>query len=270
MIYAFIGLPGSGKSYSLIEYGFQLAEKQKRHIVTNYVLDEAEAYKYCRKRGMHWLAHQFRLGKWQFDTRPHKMLGYANAVVMLDEAGIFLNSRNWADIPKEFIVNVCQQRKIGTDLLWTAQSDEMADANLRRLTNFYILVNSIGGKELKLGPLRWFWGGLHFRRMFDPFGLQRFRTDGKLWKHTLGVKVSRFDPEVFKVFDSFVRLENAAFRGYHVADRDTKALANLPPELARQVLGLLDLEEQRRVQAYLDQMADLEEVKKRSRSKAFQ
>ena len=42
------------------------------------------------------------------------------SVVLLDEAGILLNSRDFANTPKELLADLAQSRKTGTDLIWCA------------------------------------------------------------------------------------------------------------------------------------------------------
>lgn len=62
------------------------------------------------------------------------------ALIVWDEVGVNLNSRDWAMTPTEFISLLAQNRKgAGTRLLYTAQSYDMVDKQLRTLTNEVVL-----------------------------------------------------------------------------------------------------------------------------------
>lgn len=80
-------------------------------------------------------------------------------VLFLDEVGILMPSRFWQDFPIDLIFVLSQSRKLGVDLIYTAQDVEQVDAILRRLTSWVWLVKSypVGSIERReRGKRPWF------------------------------------------------------------------------------------------------------------------
>lgn len=58
-------------------------------------------------------------------------------IILIDEASVIVNGRNWKDIPTEITAFMCQSRHINVDIWYTTQSVEMVEPNFRRLTDVY-------------------------------------------------------------------------------------------------------------------------------------
>lgn len=213
--YCFDALPGGGKSFGMNQMGFRLVEQRKRDgIVTNQHLNCDELYKYAVKHKMPHLAEIAKKQRVKYETKLDRLLSYRNSVVIFDEAGIFANSRDWKELTKEnpnFVIDLCQTRKIGVDLLWSAQSVEMVDKQLRLLTNFYYVCKSAG-------PIYW-------RHVFDVFGFNHYKTTGKKNKLRLGFEWGFLDTDIFKIYDSYARLENINNKGLSFDDLDIERAA---------------------------------------------
>jgi hypothetical protein len=59
-----------------------------------------------------------------------------NALILIDEAGIYLPAQAWRDIPFEFIRQIRQHRHDGLDMWYTAQDMQDVAPYLRRITQF--------------------------------------------------------------------------------------------------------------------------------------
>lgn len=112
MIEAFTGLPGQGKTYNMTRKALQKM-KQGKKIYANYRVDGAEYFK-------------------ELD----ELIGITNAIILIDEAGIYLPAQAWKNIPFDFIRQIRQHRHDGLDLWYTAQDMMDVATYLRRITQF--------------------------------------------------------------------------------------------------------------------------------------
>ena len=140
-IIGFTGLPGQGKSYSMIARALRF--RGKRPIYSNMDLTWAE---------------DFRSVKDLFCIH--------NALVLLDEAGIWCNSREWQKFGIDAVEWFSQHRKHGCDLIWTSQAAESVDSHIRRLTLSFAVCSRIGqlvtqqwvdGPSMKKLNKTWLW-----------------------------------------------------------------------------------------------------------------
>jgi hypothetical protein len=67
-----------------------------------------------------------------------------NGKVLLDEAGIYLSSRYWHDVPKTVLQAFALGRKNGLDMYWTAHTVERIDTVLREITAEVIYCHRVG------------------------------------------------------------------------------------------------------------------------------
>lgn len=112
MIEGFFGLPGQGKTYNMSRRLLDAIKKGKT-VYTNYALEGSIRFK-----------------------ELYELQGIKNAIVGVDEAGIYLPSQAWRDIPFEFIRQIRQHRHDGLDLWYTAQDMMDVATYLRRITQF--------------------------------------------------------------------------------------------------------------------------------------
>lgn len=112
MITGYVGRVGAGKTYSMIADA--LVYEGKRPIFSNMNLDWAE-----------------QVDTWQ------DLVNVQCALVLIDEAGVWFQSRDFSKMPAEVMSYFMQSRKQGADIWWTAQSEASVDVHIRRLTATY-------------------------------------------------------------------------------------------------------------------------------------
>lgn len=137
------------------------------------------------------------------------------SVVLLDEAGILLNSREFAKTSKQLLADLAQSRKDGCDLIWCAQFDEQVDRQLRLLTQFWIHCDSLSAFDKKMRRPKLFYKRIFWFRCSDyQEWLNNPRVRGSHIKTRLlyatvyeGGALSFADKCLFKIYDSFKRLD---------------------------------------------------------------
>ncbi|HEY9758736.1 MAG TPA: zonular occludens toxin domain-containing protein [Oculatellaceae cyanobacterium] len=195
------GKQGGGKSYGMFEDGFEWIEREKKDgLVTNQPINIEALYKYAKSKGFKHLMGVCKKGNIICVKNTEGFLNTAltieNALIIVDEAGIFLNRHNWAKLRKEnpyFINDVCMGRKAGQDLFYCAQSYNMVDAELLSVTNHFVYCTC-------LPPF-------FIRARFAPIEFERFKSTGKVVKNVMTFKVGVFSNLLHKAYDSFHRLD---------------------------------------------------------------
>ena len=137
------------------------------------------------------------------------------SVVLLDEAGILLNSREFANTSKQLLADLAQSRKDGCDLLWCAQFDEQVDRQLRMLTQFWIHCESLSVYDKKMRRPKLFYKRIFWMRCNDYIEWQKnTRVRGNHIKTRLiyatvyeGGLLTKSDRQLFNIYDSFKRLD---------------------------------------------------------------
>ena len=117
------GAPGTGKTTYAVAMA-RKAIKKKWKVFTNFPCEDA-----------------FRV-----DSNMIGKLQIRDALVLIDEAGIDFNNRNWKSLPTEFIEYMKLHRHYGTSFVFFSQGWDDCDKKIRTLcTKYYNLK--------KLGPL---------------------------------------------------------------------------------------------------------------------
>jgi hypothetical protein len=220
-ITAICGDIGSGKSLKQLEYGLQQCNRKRKRLVTNFGLNMKELRKYAALKKYGWLAHII-------DTKQicivdaaeniADILTVPNSITLLDEAGIFLNTREFQKTPKRLLMDLAQSRKSGTDLIYASQFDEQVDRQFRMLTQYFIHAAgaSVYDKAMRRPKLIWrcyfhFTSGSYHAWNSDIKSKSSFiRT---YFKYAYDTELGIVKPEhyqLFKCFDSFARLEQQA------------------------------------------------------------
>lgn len=114
MIKGFFGLPGQGKTYSMVHD--ILKEAQGRTVFSNFHLEVPTAKKVI------------------YLQRPQELINCENGIVLIDEAGLWMPSFIWKLIPVEVIWQLAQVRKCSLDLWYSAQNPARVVKVLREIT----------------------------------------------------------------------------------------------------------------------------------------
>lgn len=122
MIVAYTGLPGTGKTYGMVRDAVDYIAGNKRRIkkglpprklFANFHMEGAEYFK--------------ELSELKYEQ---------NALILLDEASIYIPAQEWRKMPLEFVRQMRQSRHAGIDLWYTAQHFNDVPTALRRLTQY--------------------------------------------------------------------------------------------------------------------------------------
>ncbi|MEA5472156.1 zonular occludens toxin domain-containing protein [Spirulina sp. 06S082] len=141
------------------------------------------------------------------------------SVVLLDEAGVFLNSRQFQKLSMKFLNDLAQSRKQGTDIVWAAQFDEQVDKQFRMLTQFFIHCSSLSRYAAHIGrPIMyvknvfWFTASSYFDWIKDPRNkIRPLRTRFGFASKTESGTLTKEDKMIFNIFSSFDRLDTDSF-----------------------------------------------------------
>lgn len=220
--YSVCGLPGSGKSLYQLHRACELANRKRTILVSNLALDLEHLHKYCGLRKFGWLAHQIEMDRifcLPGIDNVEELFGFKRATIILDEAGVFFNSRAYAKMPPSILASMAQLRHDANDLIWAAQYFDQVDRAFRMLSCevTHAAGQSSYSKILKNEQLRW-------RKWltFDPASYEKWLNDKKARSPGLGgyfrtkVIAKRIDEgmlracdrQAFKAFSSFDRVED--------------------------------------------------------------
>jgi hypothetical protein len=160
MIRAYLGFPGGGKSYGMVQDAYELYKRGYYVFSADYV-SFAERLDLKRLSNLDWLL--------AFDER--------GAIVLLDELGLLLFSRNFAKNDESLLRTFVLHRKKGIHLFYSAQYLDQVDKVVRELTNERVYCASIGS---------------FYIRFYFSFGT-----------FPVAVKLGFFSKEVFRMYDSY-------------------------------------------------------------------
>jgi hypothetical protein len=141
------------------------------------------------------------------------------SVVLLDEAGVFLNARQFQKLSIKFLNDLAQSRKQGTDIVWAAQFDEQVDKQFRLLTQFFIHCSSLSRYSARIGrPIMYiknvvfFTASSYFDWIKDPRNkIRPLRTRFGFASKVESGPLSKEDKMIFDIFSSFDRLDSDSF-----------------------------------------------------------
>ena len=114
MIRGYFGLPGSGKTFSMTRDAIN--EADGRVVYANYDVKIPTAKEVVKLE------------------RPQDLIHIQDGLCLVDEAGLWMPSFIWRQIPEDIIWKLAQVRKMGLDLLYTAQDPARVVKVLREIT----------------------------------------------------------------------------------------------------------------------------------------
>lgn len=119
-VVCYSGMPGSGKSYALVERAVQDL-REGRRVFSNAGFEVHDVHG-CGRRSERYFSLEELL------TVPN------GCTVLLDEAPVYVNSRKSAEFPRGLLYRMTQVRKDGLRFYYSSIDEMMVDANLRRVT----------------------------------------------------------------------------------------------------------------------------------------
>lgn len=123
----FTGMPGSGKSYGLVEIAAR-----------------------CRRQGVPYFVNEgFDVeGAYVFSSFEDFLRIPNGCVVLWDELPIYVNARKWQEFPDGLLYRLTQIRKDSLRLYFSAIDEAMVDVTVRRLTFWWWKCQSITQRVL--------------------------------------------------------------------------------------------------------------------------
>jgi len=159
MIYCLVGRPGTGKTYSLVH----LAWKQicyGRDVYANFFIDFTTLkqrrnarilffYKIVSKIGFRkqffWLYTKLTTyGQVKFWKKLSDFTGLQKGIILMDEAQIYINAREYKSLDTSVQYKFQQHRKHGLDLYLAVQNVKRIDVVARELVNAVFEFKRIG------------------------------------------------------------------------------------------------------------------------------
>jgi Zonular occludens toxin (Zot) len=248
------GAIGSGKSHTQLKMALEHTDRKRKSLVLNFPVNLKHLYDYCRLKQQHWNQYMILKGGVSVIANPSHIesLLLPESVVCLDEAGVFLNSREFATTSKALLADLAQSRKDGVDLIWAAQFNEQVDKQLRLLTQYWIHCDSVSGYDKELRRPKLIYKRIYSFNAWDYnewINNPRARSSHFKTRFTYsfayeGGFLTPSDRMLFKAFNSFARLDSSVSHSLSTLRRydfsiqdlarfhfDRPALDSVPPLL---------------------------------------
>lgn len=140
MISLFSGTPGSGKSLHIASYIYDRCKREKITIgnfeVNRDILPNPEFYFYWDNQDI----TVNRLVTFSFDYFRDNRFKEGSILLILDEAQLLFNAREWAIKGRsDWILFFTQHRKLGYNIIMVAQFDRMIDKQIRSLFEYEVV-----------------------------------------------------------------------------------------------------------------------------------
>ncbi len=223
-----IGEQGSGKGFAMLKIGLLYANQIQYDLCFNFEIDEKALYNYCLEMGYTWLLSRILHNKIRVKNSKDliSFMDLPKTIYILDEAGVYLNSRRFRDIDPDFLHEIAQVRHDCKLLWWVAQYPEMVDKMLRSLTASFIQVDGKQRFNKKLGNSELIWQriylfnarnfNIYLSKVHDKFtGIKYWLNARRLadfhWEGVLDYS----DKMIFDIYQSF---------GYRVGDSVVKQI----------------------------------------------
>jgi len=214
---AIYGLPGRGKSLLMLQHGLQIAEKYQLRIVTNFCLDPFNLAYYCKINNYKWLWENLSKGIVYYVSANKnfaQFLQIKNAVILLDEMGLYAPSAQSWTLPPEAFNAVANNRKRAQHIVYCAQYPSQVHSSIHQICSNILYAEGMAVWDDKLRNERLMFKDVH---LFQPAEFEVWFRDPKtrknpvkVWvlalKHWKGI-INSLDAQTFRVYDSFGLLE---------------------------------------------------------------
>lgn len=195
MIELYSGTPGSGKSYHACDRIYCLLKSPIHHnIIANFPIIPPKNingyFEYCDNEN---LTIEYLV---EFAKKHHTTHKEKQTTIVIDEAGVKFNSRNWRDKDRlKWLDFFSQHRKLGYDIILISQADIMLDKQIRQ----FIEINHTHRKMAYNGKM-----GFIMSPLFTF-------VDVKTWyamNLKLGCDFIRYSKKIANIYDSFALFNN--------------------------------------------------------------
>lgn len=225
MIIGISGDIGSGKSHTQLKEALNYCDRFEKNLVTNFPVNLEAMARYCHLKRLKYCQKMVSKGWVSMIASPFlkgkpclEALFIPESVVCLDEAGIFLNSRQFSNTSQKLLADLCQSRKDGIDLIWASQFNDQVDRQFRLLTQYWVHCDGVTVYDKKLRRPK-----LHYKRIYwfkaadynDWIEDRRARTSHFKTRFQFccdyeGGFLNQSDRVLFDCFNSFARLDEVS------------------------------------------------------------
>lgn len=219
MIIGLSGAIGSGKSHTQLKVALEYCERKQKQLVCNFAVRPRAIYEYAKIMNYKWVQRLALRGSLIQINAPQQLeaLLIPDSVVCLDEAGVFLNSRDFASTSRQLLADLAQSRKDGVDLVWASQFNEQVDRQFRMLTQYWIHCDSLAAYDRQTRRPKLIWKKIYWFTAWDynywvadpKARSSHFKTRFSYSFKYEGGFLNRADRMLFKAFDSFSRLDSS-------------------------------------------------------------
>jgi hypothetical protein len=214
---AIYGLPGRGKSLLMLQRALLLAEKYNLRIVSNFQLDPIQLAYYCKINNYQWLMSNIPNGIIYYVSANRnfaQFLQIKNAVIILDEMGLYAPSAQSWTLPSEALNAIANNRKNLQHIIYAAQYPSQVNSSIHEVCSEILYAEGLAVWCNKLRNDKLVFKDVH---QFKPAEFQVWFRDPKVRKnpiksvvlaekHWKGV-ISCNDAQTFRVYNSFQLLE---------------------------------------------------------------
>jgi len=211
------GLPGRGKSLLMLQHGLEIAEKSQLRIVTNFCLDPLNLAYYCKINNYKWLWENLPKGIVYYVSANKnfaQFLQIHQAVILLDEMGLYAPSVQSWTLPPEAFNAVANNRKRCQHIVYAAQYPSQVNSAVHQICSNILYAEGLAVWDSQLRNERLMFKDVH---LFLPAEFEVWFRDPKtrknpvkVWvlalKHWKGI-INGLDAQTFRVYDSFGLLE---------------------------------------------------------------
>lgn len=192
MISLYSGTPGSGKSYHATQRCYDALRWAGANVIANFPIDLTKIKK--RKGVFTYRKNQELTVKYLIDfaKEHHKPRKESQTLLIIDEAGIKFNARQWQDKDRlDWLDFFSQHRKFGYEIILISQADLMIDKQIRSFIEIEHIHRSMrhnGKVGFILSPIFTF-------------------VDIKVWycqRVKLGMDFIRYSKKVANIYDSYM------------------------------------------------------------------
>ncbi len=211
------GLPGRGKSLLMLQHGLRLAEKYRLKLVTNFPLEPLHLAYYCKINNLKWLWDNIPNGIIYYVSSNKnfaQFLQISNAVILLDEMGLYApSSQSWT-LPAEAYNAIANNRKRAQHIVYAAQYPSQVHTSIHQVCSEILYAEGVSIWDDKLKNDKLLFKDVH---LFMPSEFEVWFRDPKVrknpvkaWvlatKHWKGI-INAADSLTFRVYDSFGLIE---------------------------------------------------------------
>ncbi|MEG3859544.1 zonular occludens toxin domain-containing protein [Microcoleus sp. herbarium12] len=211
------GLPGRGKSLLMFQHGLRIADKYQLKLVTNFCLDPLNLAYYCKVNNLRWLWENIPKGIVYYVSANKnfaQFLQIKNAVILLDEMGLYAPSAQSWTLPPEAFNAVANNRKRAQHIIYAAQYPSQVHSSIHQICSDILYAEGVAVWDNELKNERLLFKDVH---LFQPSEFEVWFRDPKVrknpvkvWvlatKHWKGI-INCHDAQTFCTYDSFGLLE---------------------------------------------------------------